>query len=168
VRVSELRSFTFSDTQAVGNHCKGDLCLDNAFALIEGHPIRAGSGSLIFLKLRRSVILSAIPCQQIQFAVLRATRPNGQEAAGYSNMMRPISKEAAQAAIGDAAWDKAQAAATPGAFESYLVAHKSGLRGLLGDIVLAGTPAPEVHWLAKVKEVVEGLLFVRTVHELVP
>jgi hypothetical protein len=55
-----------------------------------------------------------------------------------------------------------------GAFKSYLVAHKSGLRGLLGDIVLAGTPAPEVHWLAKVKEVVEGLLFVHTVHELVP
>jgi hypothetical protein len=27
-----------SDTQAVENHCSGVLCLDNAFALIEGHP----------------------------------------------------------------------------------------------------------------------------------
>ena len=28
-----------SDAQAVGNHCTGVLCLDNAFVLIERHPV---------------------------------------------------------------------------------------------------------------------------------
>jgi len=38
VRVTELRFSTNSDHHAVKIHCRGVLCLDNAFALIEGHP----------------------------------------------------------------------------------------------------------------------------------
>jgi hypothetical protein len=38
VRVTELRFSTNSDHHAVKKHCPGVLCLDNAFALIDGHP----------------------------------------------------------------------------------------------------------------------------------
>jgi len=38
VRVSELRSSTTLAITRWEEHCRGVLCLDNAFALIEGHP----------------------------------------------------------------------------------------------------------------------------------
>jgi RHS repeat-associated protein len=79
-----------------------------------------------------------------------------------------LSREAARDAIGYYAFDQAQAAAAPGAFKSYLIDHKSGLHGLLLDIALAFTPAPEARWAAKAKEVVEKALLVRTAHELIP
>jgi RHS repeat-associated protein len=81
---------------------------------------------------------------------------------------RPISETAARAALGLAAFDNAQSSATPGGFKSYLLQHKSGMKGLLLDIALAFTPAPEVRWAAEAKEFFEKILFVHTVHELLP
>jgi hypothetical protein len=74
----------------------------------------------------------------------------------------------ARAAIGQAALDKAQASATPGAFKSYLVKHKKGLGELAFDAMLASTPAPEARWAFKAKKLVEKVLFAHTVHDLLP
>jgi hypothetical protein len=79
---------------------------------------------------------------------------------------RPISEAAARAAVGQDVFEQAQASATPGGFKSYLLAHKSGLQGLLRDEALALTPVPEIRWTAKAKEVLEKILLVHTVHEL--
>jgi hypothetical protein len=46
VRVSELRFSTTLKSKAVKKHCTGVLCLDNAFALIEGHPRYVDSGRM--------------------------------------------------------------------------------------------------------------------------
>ncbi len=96
------------------------------------------------------------------------TGPDGKTLAASSWANNNLSESQVRNSIGQVAFDKAQAAATPGAFKSYLVKHKAGVRDLGVDAVLASTPAPEVRWALKAKEFVEKVLFVHTVHELLP